>query len=56
MDKQSGAARPPIAQTAPDLVELTDRVLFGDVWERPGVSPRERPQSHRRGEPRKEGR
>ncbi|MFD8651252.1 carboxymuconolactone decarboxylase family protein [Streptomyces mirabilis] len=27
---------------APKLVELTDEVLFGDVWERPGLSPRDR--------------
>src|SRR3954464_10302195 len=27
---------------APKLVELTDDVLFGDVWERPGLSPRDR--------------
>lgn len=27
---------------APKLVELTDEVLFGDVWERPGLSARDR--------------
>lgn len=27
---------------APGLAELTDTVLFGDVWERPGLSPRDR--------------
>jgi 4-carboxymuconolactone decarboxylase len=27
---------------APKLAELTDQVLFGDIWERPGLSPRER--------------
>ena len=26
----------------PKLGELTDRVLFGDVWERPGLSKRDR--------------
>jgi 4-carboxymuconolactone decarboxylase len=26
----------------PKLIELTDDVLFGDVWERPGLSPRDR--------------
>ncbi|MFJ9197589.1 carboxymuconolactone decarboxylase family protein [Streptomyces flaveolus] len=31
-----------LAAIAPKLVELTDRVLFGDVWERPGLSPRDR--------------
>lgn len=27
---------------APKLVSLTDDVLFGDVWERPELSPRDR--------------
>ena len=27
---------------APKLVELTDAVLFGDVWERPALSKRDR--------------
>src|SRR3954447_25157415 len=27
---------------APKLVELTDKVLFGDIWERPGLSKRDR--------------
>ena len=27
---------------APKLVELTDEVLFGDVWERPGLAKRDR--------------
>jgi 4-carboxymuconolactone decarboxylase len=31
-----------IGETAPKLVELTDEVLFGDVWERPELSPRDR--------------
>lgn len=27
---------------APPLAEYTDKVLFGDMWERPGLSPRDR--------------
>ena len=27
---------------APKLAELTDTVLFGDIWERPGLSKRDR--------------
>ena len=27
---------------APALADYTDNVLFGDVWERPGLSPRDR--------------
>lgn len=26
----------------PKLMEITDKVLFGDVWERPGLSKRDR--------------
>ncbi|MFC4564811.1 carboxymuconolactone decarboxylase family protein [Nocardiopsis mangrovi] len=31
-----------LAGLAPKLVQLTDDVLFGDVWERPELSPRDR--------------
>ena len=31
-----------IGDFAPKLVELTDHVLFGDVWARPELSPRDR--------------
>lgn len=27
---------------APKLIDLTEKVLFGDVWERPGLSKRDR--------------
>lgn len=40
MPKQSAPQE--LAEIAPKLVELTDNVLFGDVWERPGLSPRDR--------------
>lgn len=41
------AAKPTRAQqlmgdVAPKLAELTDNVLFGDVWARPGLSQRDR--------------
>jgi len=36
------AAHSPYADIAPALADYTDRVLFGDVWERPGLSPRDR--------------
>jgi 4-carboxymuconolactone decarboxylase len=32
----------PFADVAPALGEYTDQVLFGDVWKRPGLSPRDR--------------
>jgi 4-carboxymuconolactone decarboxylase len=31
-----------VAPTAPTLAELTNRVLFGDLWRRPDLSPRDR--------------
>jgi len=31
-----------LKETAPKLAQLTDEVLFGDVWERPGLSKRDR--------------
>ena len=31
-----------IGDFAPKLVDLTDNVLFGDIWERPELSPRDR--------------
>src|SRR5690348_5957766 len=34
--------RKKMAELAPKLMELTDDVLFGDVWERPGLSKRDR--------------
>jgi 4-carboxymuconolactone decarboxylase len=34
--------RNPYADIAPALGEYTDKVLFGDVWKRPGLSPRDR--------------
>lgn len=31
-----------VREVAPKLIELTDTVLFGDVWERTGLSKRDR--------------
>ena len=38
----STAARDAFGDFAPKLVQLTDRVLFDDVWARPDLSPRDR--------------
>jgi len=35
-------ARDKLRTFAPKLIELTDNVLFGDVWERPGLAKRDR--------------
>ena len=32
----------PLADFAPKLVEITEKVLIGDVWERPQLSKRDR--------------
>src|SRR5580765_1346875 len=42
MTDQPTPAQTLIGDFAPKLVELTDDVLFGDVWERPGLSKRDR--------------
>jgi 4-carboxymuconolactone decarboxylase len=42
MSRETSAADKMIGDFAPKLVELTDRVLFGDVWERPELSKRDR--------------
>ena len=36
------ATRGLLADFAPKLSELTQQVLFGDIWERPGLSKRDR--------------
>ena len=42
MTTESAPPRHPLADFAPKLLELTDDVLFGDVWARPELSPRDR--------------
>ena len=42
MSREPSAAEKMIGDFAPKLVELTDRVLFGDVWERKDLSKRDR--------------
>ncbi|MFK0159467.1 carboxymuconolactone decarboxylase family protein [Streptomyces sp. NPDC090499] len=42
MSERKKFAPPAIQEFAPKLAEVTDLVLFGDVWERPGLSPRDR--------------
>jgi 4-carboxymuconolactone decarboxylase len=44
MDSQQPipTARELLGEIAPKLLELTEQVLFGDVWERPGLSKRDR--------------
>ena len=42
MSELPTAARKSFGDIAPALAEYTDVVLFGDVWQRPGLSPRDR--------------
>jgi 4-carboxymuconolactone decarboxylase len=50
IEKEETMSKPPAAPSprdrlrafAPKLIDLTDNVLFGDVWERPGLSKRDR--------------
>src|SRR5579872_2002633 len=34
--------RHPFADVTPALADITEKVLFGEVWKRPGLSPRDR--------------
>ncbi len=42
MSDEPTARRSPYRDLAPALGDYTDNVLFGDVWERPGLSKRDR--------------
>ena len=42
MAQEPSAAQKSIGDIAPKLADLTNTVLFGDIWERPGLSPRDR--------------
>jgi 4-carboxymuconolactone decarboxylase len=42
MPVEPSPAQQLIGDIAPKLAELTDDVLFGDVWERPALSKRDR--------------
>lgn len=40
--KPAPTVRELIGEVAPKLTELTETVVFGDIWERPGLSKRDR--------------
>jgi 4-carboxymuconolactone decarboxylase len=42
MASNQSAAQALLGDIAPKLAELTDDVIFGDIWERPGLSKRDR--------------
>ena len=41
-NNEPSGAQKMFGEFAPKLAQLTDDVLFGDVWERPELSPRDR--------------
>jgi 4-carboxymuconolactone decarboxylase len=42
MSEETAKTRPTIFEFAPKFGELSEKVLFGDVWERPELSKRDR--------------
>ncbi len=42
MSSESTPQLSPFGDVAPALALYTDELLFGDVWKRPGLSPRDR--------------
>ena len=38
----STSARDEVRPVAPKLIDLSEKVLYGDVWERPGLNKRDR--------------
>jgi 4-carboxymuconolactone decarboxylase len=42
MKEEPTNARKSFGDIAPHLAEITDKVLFGDIWEDPTLSPRDR--------------
>ena len=42
MEEEQTPAQRLLGDFAPKMVQLTNDVLFGDVWKRPGLSPRDR--------------
>ena len=42
MNDQPADGRSAMRKVAPALADYTENVLFGDVWERAGLSPRDR--------------
>ncbi len=42
MSNEQAAGRKAYGDIAPALADYTDQILFGEVWERPGLSKRDR--------------
>jgi 4-carboxymuconolactone decarboxylase len=42
MSKPPTNARDAVRATVPKMIEVTENVIYGDIWERPGLSKRDR--------------
>ena len=42
MSKPPANARDAVRGTVPKMIEVTEQVIYGDIWERPGLSKRDR--------------
>ena len=42
MGKTPASGREAVRSTVPKMIEVTESVIYGDIWERPGLSKRDR--------------
>ncbi len=42
MTQSSTSGRDAVRSTVPKMIEVTETVIYGDIWERPGLSKRDR--------------
>ena len=42
MSEQPISPREAVRATVPKMIEVADNVIYGDIWERPGLSKRDR--------------
>ena len=42
MAQQPNPARERVRRIVPKMIELSEQVIYGDIWERPGLSKRDR--------------
>ena len=42
MTKPPASGREAVRATVPKMIEVTENVIYGDIWERPGLNKRDR--------------
>ena len=42
MTQPPSSARDAVRGTVPKMIEVTEKIIYGDIWERPGLSKRDR--------------